>query len=1064
MTDVLREELVQRRLAGARVGRRATIERAPRGGPLPLSFGQRRLWVLDRIDPEGGEYLVPTVMRMPPSLDPDITRRAWQALVDRYEVLRTRYVVIRDEPMQVIDDPGPIDFEYRELSTADALRWADEVSRTPFALEREWPVRVRLARLEEGDHLLVVVLHHIVCDVWSNALLGAEFGTVYAAYAEGRTPDLPELPVQYADYAVWQRDRLTGEFRDRILGYWRETLADLPRLRLPLDRPRPPVRGGTGGTVPFHVPADTAERLRRIAVEHDTTLFTVLLAAFQALLGRHCGTRDVAVGTAVCGRTRPELDQVVGFLVNTLVIRSRWRHDTTFAQLVDIARDAMLGAMDNQELPFERLVEELQTERDPSRMPLFDVMFGSQTDDSLRIDLDELTVTQIVPDSPVAKFDLSGYVEDLADGALLGRLEFATVIFDRATVERLAGRYVALLEHVAADPGGPVALAEVLDGPGAVEGPPLPDAPLVLDAFEAWARATPDAPAILAGDRRLTYAEVDARANALAHLLRERGAGPESVVGVCLPRGEHLVPALFGVWKAGGAYLPLDPAFPAERRRLMLADAGARIVITDLDAEDLAGFQVLSPEPPPGAPRTSPPREVDGDNLAYVIYTSGSTGRPKGVQITLRALAGYVSQAVAYHRGSGGTPLFSSVAFDHPVSGLLPPFVLGSSVRMFSDDFDLSQLGRTLADTGPYAMLNLTPAHLELLCHQLTPEQASALAGLLAVGGEALSYATTSRWYALAPDTPIVNEYGPTEVTVACVNHRVRADGAGVMPIGRPMAGASVSLLDAELRPVPEGVIGELYVGGPGVARGYLGQPGLTAERFVPAPGGGRLYRTGDLARLTANGELEFHGRADEQIKIRGYRIEPGEIAAVLRSHAGVRDAVVVPFEQGGRVRLAAYVVTDGEAAGEDLVRHCRAHLPDYMVPGAVVTVDAVPLTHNGKVDVAALPAPGDASPAAAHEPPRTATEEIVAELWAELLAVDDPGVHDDFFAAGGDSITAIRVIGGIREAFEVDIPFRTFFAEPTIAALAVAVEDAIRAEVEQMSEGELLAYDEDRA
>ncbi|MBG0832652.1 amino acid adenylation domain-containing protein [Planomonospora sp. ID67723] len=1087
MTDILREELVQARLAGIRSGRRAAIPRVPRGGPLPLSFGQRRLWVLERLDPDSGEYLVPTVMRMPPSLDPELVRGAWQALVDRHEALRTRYVVVGDEPMQVVDDTGAVDFEFRELTEDAALRWAEEASGAPFALDREWPVRVRLARLPGGDHLLVVVLHHIACDAWSNGVLGEEFGTVYTALAAGVPADLPELPVQYADYAVWQRERLTGELREQILGYWRDRLDGLPRLRLPLDRPRPPMRGGTGGTVPFHVRADVAERLRAIAKEHDATLYMVLLAAFQALIGRYCGTRDVVVGTVVCGRTRPEVDRMVGFLVNTLVVRTKWRPDADFHTLVGLTRTAVLGALDNQDLPFEQLVEELQPERDPSRMPLFDVMFGSQTDDSLRVGLDELAATQVVPDSPVAKFDLSGYVEDAADGTLLGRLEFATQIFDRSTVAGMAARYVRLLELVAADPATKVALADVFDEASVVEGRPEPDAPLVLDAFEAQVRATPAATAVAFSGGTTTYAELDARAERVARVLRGRGAGPETVVGVNLLRHEHLLPAMLGCWKAGAAYVPLDPAFPVERRRLMLADAGAAVVLAEPITDDLTGTPGLDVVSMPGivagpetgtetgagqdpgteagagGPITGGRRPLDPDSLAYVIYTSGSTGRPKGVMVSHGSLAGYTEHAAAYLRGDGGVPLFLSVAFDISVPALYPPLVTGRRVTMLPDDLDLAALGRALADTAPHAFIDLTPSHLELLCHQLGPADAARLAGLLVAGGQALPYAHVRSWRELDASTPIVNEYGPTEATVGCLRHPVGhpADPAdGVVPVGTPIPGVVAHVVDEELQPVPPGIEGELCIAGPHLARGYLGRPGLTAERFVPAPGGGRLYRTGDLAVLSG-GVLEFRGRIDDQVKIRGYRIEPGEIAAVLRDHPRVRDAAVVPREQPGGVRLVAYVA--GETTFGELLAHCRGKLPEYMVPAAFVTLEALPLTPHGKLDTAALPDP-DPVRAAEYRAPDTETEEIVAELWTEVLGGDPPGVHDDFFAAGGDSVSAIRMIGSIRDSFDVDVPFRTFFAGPTVAALSAAVEAAVRAEIQQMTRAELLAYGEEQA
>ncbi|GAB1818980.1 non-ribosomal peptide synthetase [Herbidospora sp. RD11066] len=1056
MTDAVREELIQARLAGGTTGRRQTIPRVPRGGPLPLSFGQRRLWVLDRLDHDGAEYLVPTVMRMPESLDPEVVRAAWQALADRHEALRTRYVLVGQEPMQVVDETGEIDFELRDLSEEEALAWSEEASRTPFALDRDWPVRVRLAHLREGGYLLVIVLHHIACDAWSNGVLGEEFGLLYSAISAGVPATLPDLPIQYADFAVWQRERLTGDLREQILGYWRERLDGIPRLRLPLDRPRPALRGGTGGTVPFRVGAETAERLRTLAKEHDASLYMVLLAAFQGLLGRHCSTRDVVVGTVVCGRTRPEVDHMVGFMVNTLVVRTGWTPDADFHTLVDLTREAVLGSLDNQDLPFEQLVEELQPERDPSRMPLFDVMFGSQTDDSLRVGLDELDATQVVPDSPVAKFDLSGYVEDVADGSLLGRLEFATEIFDRPTIDAMAARYVRLLDLVAADPRAVVALAPIF-GPGEVSTLEVAADPpdlLVPDAVVAQARQTPDATAVTFPGGRLTYKELIERAGRVAHALRVLHQGPESVVGVNLGRHENLMPALLGCWLAGAAYLPMDPVFPVERRRLMLADAGASVVLCEPVTDDLSGTPGLTvvdvPSLEPGL--VEEPAVHDPDGLAYVIYTSGSTGRPKGVMIKHDALADYVRHSAGYHRGEGGVPLFLSVAFDISVPSLWPALTNGRHVAMVPDDVDLADLGRALTACGPHAFIDLTPSHLELLTHQLSPEEASNLSGAYVLGGQALPYARVRAWRALDPDSPLINEYGPTEATVGCLRQYVTELGPDTetVPIGIPLPGVTASVVDEELRPVPPGVEGELVIAGPHLARGYLGRPGLTAERFVPAPGGGRLYRTGDLVALVG-GVMEFRGRVDDQVKIRGHRIEPGEIAAVLREHPLVRDAVVVARDQ----RLHAYAT--GEATFDDLLAHCRARLPEYMVPSAFVAVDTIPLTPHGKVDTAKLPVP-DPSAGPTSRAPETETEQVVADLWAEVLGGGEPGAHDDFFASGGDSISAIRMIGSLRDAFEIDLPFRVFFAGPTVAALAVEVEEAVRAEIERMTHDELHA------
>jgi amino acid adenylation domain-containing protein len=1051
-----------------------------RDADLPLSFGEERLRFLDRMNPGGPEWISPVFIRLPADADRHAVQRALNALEARHEALRSRYPV-GGTARRVITEPGPVDL--RETATdpaglGDVL--AAQFSRG-FDLEAGPLWRAVLIRGPRPAATLLLTIHHIACDGWSATILEREFAELYAAEARGEEAKLPRLAVSYRDFAAWQRTWMTDEALAQDLDYWTAELESVRPLTLPADRPRPAERDHRGAILPFRIEASLADALVSLGRARGATPFMVLLTGFAVLLARYSGERDVTIGTPVAGRIRPETEPMVGFFLNSLAMRVRLSGDLSFEQALDAVRVTCLAGFAHQSLPFERLVDQVEGGRDLSRTPVYQVAFDLQDEGLISggADFDELEMFQQA--WRIAKTDLTLFFRRLPDQTLQGVFEYATSLFDEQTMLRLAGHFRRLLHAVAQDPAGRLGDIELVTAqeyeqqlarwaPAAAPLPPA--AETVLDLIESQAAARPGEVAVWAGSHSTTFAELDVRANQLGHHLRSLGVAPETVVGVLLSRGPDLLPALLGTWKAGGAYLPLEPGDPPGRIAAALTDAGARALVTDsahaaamADAWD--GELVVADRDRAtidASPASRPERRQDPGHTAYVIFTSGSTGRPKGVWVEHRGLANHVrwaARALA-GRSPGGAVLFSSTAFDLVVPTLYAPLAVGHPVHLLPADLDLSRLGPALAERAPYAFIKLTPSHLEIVAQQLDDGQATALAGTLLVAGEAFSGEQAARWLRLLGPGRLVNEYGPTECTVGTSIHPVDADpGRPVVPIGRPLPGMTMHVLDERGRPVPVGVAGELHVGGVGVARGYGGRPDLTAERFLPdpyGPAGARFYRTGDRARRLPDGTVEFLGRIDHQVKIRGYRIEPGEIAAVLAAHPAIREAVVVPVEDEGRGRLVAYLVPVAEPpAAAELDAHCAGTLPAYMVPSSYVTLAALPLNANGKLDRSALPAPGADGPARERVAPRDVAEERIAGIWAELLGAE-PDVHDDFFALGGNSILGIRLIAQIQAAFEVDLPLRALFEGATVARLARAVTSLIEAEVDNLSDDEVLS------
>jgi len=1064
-----KRRLLEQRLKGDAQPAAAELRPRPRdGGPLRLSFAQERLWFLDQLQPGTAAYNMPYPLRVRGGLDVAALQRALSEIVRRHETLRTRFGVRDDDPVQYVDPARPVRLPVVDLggleegaSERELERLSAEEASRPFDLERGPLLRAVVARLGDADAGVLFTLHHIVSDGWSLGVLEREVSALYGAYASGETTRLPELPVQYADYAAWQRERLSGESLEKEVGYWREALADAPsHLDLPTDRPRPPVADDAGGHAAIFVDAATAAGLRALGQREGATAFMTLLAGWQLLLSRYSGQEDVLVGTPVAGRSRVEVEGLIGFFVNTLVLRGDLSGGPTFRELLHRARERTLGAFAHQEVPFEKLVEELGVERSLSTTPLFQAMFVLQNDERSALDLGGTGLEQLGTGSGAAKFDLTlGIAED--GDRIEGGISYRTELWERATMERMAGHFARVLAQVAADPERRLSQVALVDEAERAQvlrewnetGPAYAGDACVHDLFSAQAARTPEAVAVVHAGEAVRYGELERAANQLAHTLRRRGVGPEVTVGVCLRRTPRALAALLGVLKAGGAYVPLDPAHPAERMAFMLEDAAVRLVLTEeaLAERIPAGVELLSLDAEADAlarePETAPESGVRGENLSHVIFTSGSTGRPKGVTIRHRATAVFVrwiGELVPEEEWSSvlGSTSFS---FDVSVAEIFGTLCRGGKLVLVENALELT----SVSDEDDVRLVVTVPtAAAELVRMGGIPRSVRAFN----LAGEALSAELAAALYGLEHVEHVRNLYGPTEDTTYSTYAPVER-GAEQVRIGRAMAGSRTYVLDGELEPQAVGVAGELYLAGEGLARGYAGRPDLTAERFLPdpyGPAGSRMYRGLDVARWRTEGELEYLGRADQQVKVRGFRIELGEIEVALERHGGVAETVVVAREEeGGEKRLVAYVVPAGvEVDAGELRAHLRGSLPEYMVPTAYVTLERLPLTTSGKIDRRALPAPeGPGLDAAVYVAPRTPTEEILAGTWAEVLGAARVGVTEDFFALGGHSLLATRVISRVRQSFGVELPLRALFEAPTVAGLARRIEVLSREE-----------------
>jgi amino acid adenylation domain-containing protein/non-ribosomal peptide synthase protein (TIGR01720 family) len=1060
-------EAAVRRSAGS--SQPASIEPVSRDQQLPLSFAQQRLWFLNELEPGSAFYNIPVVLRLSGPLNVPVLEQTLTEVIRRHELLRTTFVTSADgTPYQQINAAVPFKLPIEDLSglapadrQAEAQRLALAEAQKPFDLAWGPLLRVSLLRLAEEDHVAMVTLHHIVSDAWSTDVFVREVATLYDTYSKGNESPLEELPVQYGDFAVWQRDWLSGQVLEEQLGYWRDHLGgELAVLNLPTDRPRPPVQSYRGAHQTLMLSAELRARVKELCRSEGVTFYMALLAAFQVLLHRYTRQNDIVVGTPIAGRNRAETEGLIGFFVNTLVMRTDLSGEPSFKEVLRRVREISLGAYAHQDLPFEKLVEELQPERDLSRHPLFQVMFETPNPPNELMQLSKLHMESINVDDATAKFDLTVLVAEHEDGMSV-RLEYCIDLFEAETITRLGRHFENLLTGLVADPSRAVGDVQLLTegereqllGEWNETAQQFPHELCFHQLFTAQAKRSPEATAASCAGCNWTYRELDQRTNQLARCLQENGLRAEQRVGVYMERGLELLESMIAIFKAGGVYVPLDPLYPKDRLAFLLSDARVSVLLTreafleNLPEHDLPLIcvdrdwdkNIANQSPDALADLTLP------DNLAYVIYTSGSTGKPKGAMIEHRGMVNHLFAKI-HDLDLAARDVMAQTAsqtFDISVWQMLVPLLRGGRVEIFADEVAHHPLRLFAAATKEQVtILEVVPSLLRGLLEEPDAAEACESSRLrwLIVTGEALPPGLCRQWLELRPDVPLLNAYGPTECSDDVAHFTIREPlpvEATSTPIGRPVSNMRLYVADEVLRLLPAGVVGELYAAGTGVGRGYLNQPDLTAEKFLPDPfssePGARIYRTGDLARFNSDGNIEFLGRLDHQVKVHGFRIELGEIETALRQYEGVSEAVVMV--NGGSLR--AYLVAGVQIAVDDLRNYLKILLPEYMIPNGFVMLETLPLTSNGKIDRRALAQLETAETARVYVPPRTAVEEVVAAIWAEVLKLERIGIHDSFFDLGGHSLLSIQVLTRLQKTFHVDLPLRALFEYDTVAGIS---------------------------
>jgi amino acid adenylation domain-containing protein len=1048
---------------------------------FPLSFAQRRLWFLQQLEPSGAAYNVPFAARLSGRLDASALERALNEIVRRHEILRTTFELLDEEPAQVVSAPKHFTLPLLDLSALTAgeredhaRRLASEEASRPFDLARAPPLRLKLIRLCETEHVLLLTMHHIVSDGWSIGVLTRELSLLYAAYLHGAESPLEELRIQYADFSVWQHETLNEEVLREQLDYWKKALAGAPPvLELPTDRPRAPSPSFEGGHESFVLPRALTESLARLGRREGATLHMTLLAAFQVLLSRYAGQEDVLVGVPVAGRRRREVEPLIGFFVNTLVLRADLRGRPSFREALRRVRDAALGAYAHQDIPFEALVEALRPERLVHHTPLFQVMFNFENTPDEPCELEGLTLGAVETKGETARFDLTLEVIERA-GRLHCALRYRSALFEAATVRGMAARLRALLEAVVADANLPVARLSLsseeerrralFEWSGVRR--QYPTGHCLHRLFEEAAARTPDATALVSGGRRLTYAELDREANRLAHHLRRRGLRAEETAAILLERSARYVVAMLAVLKAGAAYVPLDTSHPSSRLGLIMDDARVKLLITEPAWRHVgppsSGVVVCLEEQRrqiETCDGQNPRGGATAENLAYVIYTSGSTGKPKGVAVEHRQLANYlhaINERLRLEPGDSYA-VVSTLAADLGYTMLWPALCGGGLLHVLSPELcaDAEALGEYFR-AHRIDCLKIVPSHLEALLGA-APRVPPLPRKRLVLGGERAHRGLLEELRRLRPPCVIHNHYGPTETTVGVLTAPIgEADAeearAGVK-LGRPLGNTTAFVLDAGMQPAPAGISGELYIGGANVARGYAHAAAATAARFIPDPysgePGARLYRTGDLARYSRDGQIEFLGRADDQFKVRGFRVELGDIESALREHAAVREAAVLAREvAGGGRRLEAYVVTQAPLSVAEVREFLRNRLPEPMIPAAFVFAERLPLNANGKLDRRALlAAPPPATVDDVFIAPRDTLESQLCRVWEEVLGVQPVGVRSNFFDLGGHSLLAVRLAARVEQVTGRKLPLSALFGAPTAETLSALLRNAPEAQ-----------------
>ncbi|HDR3034172.1 TPA: pyoverdine non-ribosomal peptide synthetase PvdD, partial [Pseudomonas aeruginosa] len=1059
----------------------STIPLADRQQPLALSFAQERQWFLWQLEPESAAYHIPSALRLRGRLDVDALQRSFDSLVARHETLRTRFRLEGGRSYQQVQPAVSVSIEREQFGEEGLIERIQAIVVQPFDLERGPLLRVNLLQLAEDDHVLVLVQHHIVSDGWSMQVMVEELVQLYAGYSQGLDVVLPALPIQYADYALWQRSWMEAGEKERQLAYWTGLLGgEQPVLELPFDRPRPARQSHRGAQLGFELSRELVEAVRALAQREGASSFMLLLASFQALLYRYSGQADIRVGVPIANRNRVETERLIGFFVNTQVLKADLDGRMGFDELLAQARQRALEAQAHQDLPFEQLVEALQPERNASHNPLFQVLFNHQSEIrsvTPEVQLEDLRLEGLAWDGQTAQFDLTLDIQEDENG-IWASFDYATDLFDASTVERLAGHWRNLLRGIVANPRQRLGELPLLDAPErrqtlsewnpaqrecAVQG-------TLQQRFEEQARQRPQAVALILDEQRLSYGELNARANRLAHCLIARGVGADVPVGLALERSLDMLVGLLAILKAGGAYLPLDPAAPEERLAHILDDSGVRLLLTQGHLLERlprqTGVEVLAIDGLvlDGYAESDPLTTLSADNLAYVIYTSGSTGKPKGTLLTHRNALRLFSATEAWFGFDERDvwTLFHSYAFDFSVWEIFGALLYGGRLVIVPQWVSRSpeDFYRLLCREG-VTVLNQTPsAFKQLMAVACSADMATQQPALRYVifGGEALDLQSLRPWFQRFGDRQpqLVNMYGITETTVHVTYRPVSEadlEGGLVSPIGGTIPDLSWYILDRDLNPVPRGAVGELYIGRAGLARGYLRRPGLSATRFVPNPfpggAGERLYRTGDLARFQADGNIEYIGRIDHQVKVRGFRIELGEIEAALAGLAGVRDAVVLAHDGVGGTQLAGYVVADSaedaERLRESLRESLKRQLPDYMVPAHLMLLERMPLTVNGKLDRQALPQPDASLSQQAYRAPGSELEQRIAAIWSEILGVERVGLDDNFFELGGHSLLLLMLKERIGDTCQATLSISQLMTHASVAEQAACIEGQAR-------------------
>jgi len=1035
---------------------------------FPTSYAQQRLWFLHRLEPDSPAYNIPVALRLSGSVNVTALEKSFQEVVRRHETLRTTFSLLDGEPKQIIAPVGPAMsiVDLRSLREPDRdkelhRRLAEETTRC-FDLAKGPLFRVSVLRMDDQESILIINMHHIISDGWSIPVLFREIAACYAVYSHDGVAALPELPIQYADYAIWQRDSLQAERLEAQLSFWRKRLEGVAALKLPADRPRAAVQSCRGAKDSVTLSSTVVAQLKTLSRQEGVTLFMSVLAAFQAFLCRYTGQDDISVGTPIAGRTRRETEDLIGFFVNTLVLRTDLSGEPTFRELLARVRKLALDAYEHQDLPFEKLVQELNPDRSLSQTPLFQVMFAFHNASESGLRLHGLNVSRVEMSSEIAKFDLSAFVGE-KDNSLTLSFFYNTDLFDAATIRRWLSHFQSLFEAAVANPDQKLTqlplLSEAENHQLLVEWnnttTDYPKESSIHRLFEAQVDRTPDTVAVILERRRLTYEELNQRANQVAQYLKEAGVGRGKLVGICVDRSLEMIVGLLGILKAGAAYVPLDPDYPKERLAFMLEDTQLTVLITqeallDQLPKQKAKIVCLDRDWPEISlcAKANPGTGMSAEDLAYVIYTSGSSGQPKGVAIPHRAVIRLVINT-DYVRLSPSDVMAqaSNISFDAATFEIWGALLNGARLVVVSKEALLSpeELSTSIERHG-ITVLFLTTAIFNQMVERI-PAELGKLRHLL-FGGEAVNPQLVRELLETGGPERLVHVYGPTETTTFAswyLGEKVARE-ATTVPIGRPIANTQLYILDCHVKPVPVGVAGELYIGGDGLARGYLNHPELTAEKFITHSFDGevaeRLYKTGDLARYLADGNVEFLGRIDNQVKIRGYRIEPGEIESTLNQCTGVREsAVIARVNDVGEKCLVAYVVANANTKlnSQHLRLYLKEKLPEYMIPTAFVFLASLPLTPNGKLDRRALPEPvlDRREDPTGYVAPRTAVEQVLAGIWAEVLRVERVSIHDNFFDLGGHSLMGIRLIDHVCKELQIELPVRRLFECPTVARLA---------------------------